>query len=163
MWTRHASRPATAGTGAGTVTHVSLADSMPLSGGTLQGFAWSLAHKPAPSYHRRNPKSEIRRKSENRCPKDPNLPARRLGHWGFVLGISFGFRESDFGFMGPDDVRHRPPDRRLDHLLLLAQVDLARAGRRAGAGVAADVLRRVAQRPQPRLRERPPAHVLRLL
>src|SRR5262245_11393158 len=61
-------------------------------------------------------------------------------------------------------MRARALDRRFDQLLLLTQMDLTRAGRRAGAGIAANVVNVLAQqRPQPRLHERPAAHVLRLL
>ena len=55
-------------------------------------------------------------------------------------------------------------DGRLDDFGLLAVVDQLRAGGRAGAGVAADVLeRRPQQLLEPRGDERPAAHVLRLL
>ena len=47
-------------------------------------------------------------------------------------------------FVSADEVRDGRGDRRLHQLLLFALVDLEGAGRRAGAGVAADVLHGVA-------------------
>jgi len=46
----------------------------------------------------RNPKSEIRNKSE--ATNAPNFRPSRFRIWDFVLRICFGFRASDFGFLG---------------------------------------------------------------
>src|SRR5262249_30788400 len=74
-------------------------------------------------------------------------------------------RRIDVGMgMGRDQVGQRRPDGRRHQLGLLAVVDPVRAGRRAGAGIPADVLeRRPRQLLEPGRDERPAPHVLRLL
>src|SRR5579871_4155442 len=59
-----------------------------------------------------------------------------------------------------NQMRHGTRNGRPDHFLLLTTVDLQGAGRRAGAGIAANILDVVAQGTQARLHEEPAAHVL---
>src|SRR4051812_44186479 len=79
---------------------------------------------------------------------------------------SFLAREGDGrpGRLRRDNMRDGGPDGGLDQFFLLAVVDRVRAGRRAGAGVPADVLEVLAgQLLEPGGDERPGPHVLRLL
>src|SRR5262249_24320304 len=46
----------------------------------------------------RNPKHEIRNKSQGPKYKIPNRNLPGLGPWDFGFGVCFGFRASDFGF-----------------------------------------------------------------
>src|SRR6185437_2066412 len=79
-----------------------------------------------------------------------------IGHRTIRLG-----RVHTLGTDGTNQMGSVAGDGRLDQFFLLAPMNLHRAGRRAGAGIAADVLHVVAHTPQTRLHERPAAHVLR--
>src|SRR5947209_671899 len=90
--------------------------------------------------------------------------------WGTLIGTtaigSFLAREGDGrpGRLRRDQVRDGGADGGLHQFLLLAVVDRVRARGGAGAGVAPDVLEALAgQVAEPRVDERPAAHVLRLL